>query len=791
MKMQQEPLDDCTTMYGFEGPEKKLEIDFRAKDGAADPVALGFRAVTRREWDVVLQIAQCTIISTISNEYCDAYLLSESSLFVYPCKILIKTCGTTTLLRAVPVLLEIADRLGLREEFLQYSRASFRYPNKQLFPHTSFDHEVEFLDDYFPHGESYVLGTADGATEWHLYIADSTNNDSREQSFEVFMFDLDPDSMRNFMFESDRMRGSAAGVVTTKTSGIRRILDISAEEEQTAHPLVLDAFNFDPCGYSMNGLQGKTYFTIHVTPEAHCSYVSFECNADIQNFTRLLTQVTSVFQPRKFAVGILADVLAPAGLRRTRRAVDWDSPAILGQDYCHIGEATFLRMGDEFEYCASLCGYGVARDSAPRKVPKLAILPEVVGTQTPVDKVGRRYNAKALRYERGDDDLVRAVLANPKEREALVNLHIPKPVLLVDVSKVQRRLEVFAKTFEQCAVPRVSLEREEDIAVLAILALGNGTFQTSAVRDVITLVEDLGVAGDRIVVDMTNVTQAAMERIASVTTGVVVQVSEYSSVNLIRKVASLFPGSLMELSISDIFDGTVSELASAVTRVLTCALDEGLRPGGLAFDLSEDCAEPSVFRKAVARAHGLVARMKCSSSSVRRSNVKLEMIHFSGGYPGCGVLDGVDYSQDGLRASDVLEEYFPAVGKPQVSLGPGRFFTGDAYAVAVSVVGRGIHDSLEAPVSYTVNDGVYGSLTNEFLADDGLSSPVPVQTRRGNKQMSTVFGPSGDVSRDVLWRGVLPPLEVNDCLLWKNVELNQESVEGEVWRYVLVEDARI
>jgi hypothetical protein len=62
----------------------------------------------------------------------DAYVLSESSLFVYPTKWVLKTCGTTKLLRAVPRLLEMAAQLSMLPRRCKYSRASFLFPEQQV-----------------------------------------------------------------------------------------------------------------------------------------------------------------------------------------------------------------------------------------------------------------------------------------------------------------------------------------------------------------------------------------------------------------------------------------------------------------------------------------------------------------------------------------------------------------------------------------------------------------------------------------------------------------------------------
>ncbi|KAJ3212492.1 AMP deaminase, partial [Clydaea vesicula] len=307
------------TLSGFEGPEKTIEIWFKNnatssfEDDVETPVhnslsrsstcstedglsvrKFGLRSVGRNHWDDMLEIVKAQVLSTVSNESCDAYLLSESSMFVYPFKIVLKTCGTTTLLNALPKILQIAkDLCGLSEvDAFFYNRKAFLFPEKQIFPHGKWGDEVTFLEEVFPRDlyetAGYVIGKING-DHWCLYTATpidpGLDNDNGEDekinknkpvaeedlTLEIMMHGLDPTTMKKFWKSFYDGNSHNSILQATKIS--------------TIYPdAIIDDHSFDPCGYSLNGLLGEYYFTIHVTPEDHCSYASFETNIPVKQF---------------------------------------------------------------------------------------------------------------------------------------------------------------------------------------------------------------------------------------------------------------------------------------------------------------------------------------------------------------------------------------------------------------------------------------------------------------------------------------------------------------------------
>ncbi|KAF1741843.1 hypothetical protein MXB_3669, partial [Myxobolus squamalis] len=70
----------------FEGAEKVLEMWF-------DLTGTGLRSVSRENWDSILDVIGAKIMSSASTNSLDSFVLSESSLFVWKNRCVIKTCG--------------------------------------------------------------------------------------------------------------------------------------------------------------------------------------------------------------------------------------------------------------------------------------------------------------------------------------------------------------------------------------------------------------------------------------------------------------------------------------------------------------------------------------------------------------------------------------------------------------------------------------------------------------------------------------------------------------------------
>ncbi|XP_067402700.1 S-adenosylmethionine decarboxylase proenzyme [Emydura macquarii macquarii] len=286
----------------FEGTEKLLEVWFARQPPAPQEPHQSkgsgdLRTIPRFEWDKLLENVHCLIISVTKTDKQEAYVLSESSMFVSKRRFILKTCGTTLLLQALVPLLELAREYSGFDSIQSffYSRKNFMKPSHQEYPHRNFQEEVEFLNEIFPNGAAYCMGRMNSDC-WYLYTLDFPESrviNQPDQTLEILMSELDPVVMDQFY-----MKDGVTANDVTRVSGIRDLIPGS----------VIDATMFNPCGYSMNGMKlDGTYWTIHITPEPEFSYVSFETNIGQTSYDELIRKVVDVFKPGKFVTTLFVN----------------------------------------------------------------------------------------------------------------------------------------------------------------------------------------------------------------------------------------------------------------------------------------------------------------------------------------------------------------------------------------------------------------------------------------------------------------------------------------------------
>lgn len=261
----------------FEGAEKKLEIRLTPNMVSLRQQECGF-------WCTLVACANAEILSTIRNPACDAYLLSESSLFVWDDKILLLTCGNSTLVDAA---CHFINAVGVEHiAALCYQRKNEYQAQLQS---TTFAEDISQLRTLIP-GKAFRVGHLDSHHHYlfctdNLSCIDNQAMLSTETCLELMMYHI---------------RGELADYLKLPTQteqGIYQRLGL----QQLFPDFQFDMHCFQPTGFSLNGIRGADYITLHITPstgQGDSSYVSFETNLDLTVYPYLLVaQMIKLFMP--------------------------------------------------------------------------------------------------------------------------------------------------------------------------------------------------------------------------------------------------------------------------------------------------------------------------------------------------------------------------------------------------------------------------------------------------------------------------------------------------------------
>jgi len=249
----------------YEGTEKRLEICVKQ---------FNLLAFTDDFWQKMVQQADAFILSEIKNGQLKAYLLSESSLFIWQDRLLLITCGNTHLVKAAQFF---QNRIGREHiQSLLFHRHQAQLPDLQK---SSFAQDTVLLKTHLQGETKHWRGNYRG----DLFIFGEAARGAVKSRQILMLHGLCG------AFASSLQSGAAGEEIIGSTLAVLRFFPC----------LQIDQFTFSPKGYSLNAIAGEDYLTIHITPEKLSTYLSLESSFATQEIDPFIEHLHSLFQPQQ------------------------------------------------------------------------------------------------------------------------------------------------------------------------------------------------------------------------------------------------------------------------------------------------------------------------------------------------------------------------------------------------------------------------------------------------------------------------------------------------------------
>ena len=249
----------------FEGSEKKIELVFSKKSPSLFKRPFDF-------WKKIVHKAGAEIISHIRFPQIHSFILSESSLLLWERRLVLITCGKTRLLKSLIKLLKSFPKENMAAVFFQRKN--------EFFPHSQdscFFNDAREIVKSIP-GKAFRFGPL---SDRHFFLFHSDSEffpSEADQTLEILIYESE-------LF--DEPFGQAV-------SKLKKALARAFYGFETH-----DHF-FQPAGWSLNAARGQLYYTVHITPEKDCFYISFETNIKESSVQSLTAKVADLFRPLSF-----------------------------------------------------------------------------------------------------------------------------------------------------------------------------------------------------------------------------------------------------------------------------------------------------------------------------------------------------------------------------------------------------------------------------------------------------------------------------------------------------------
>jgi S-adenosylmethionine decarboxylase len=249
----------------YEGTEKRLEI-----------ITTGLNLLQFPDifWQQMVEQAGAFIISKIENIQLKAYLLSESSLFIWHNKLLLITCGNTHLVKAAQFFQKQFNKRVIQS--LLFHRHQAQLPDLQK---SSFAQDTVLLKTHLQGETKHWQGNYRG----DLFLFGESPTGAVKTKQILMLHGLCGD------FACSLQSGSVSQQLIASRLAVLRFFPC----------LQTDQFTFSPKGYSLNALAGEQYLTLHITPEKLSTYLSVESSFKAQVMQPFNEHLHALFRPQQ------------------------------------------------------------------------------------------------------------------------------------------------------------------------------------------------------------------------------------------------------------------------------------------------------------------------------------------------------------------------------------------------------------------------------------------------------------------------------------------------------------
>ena len=230
----------------------------------------------------------------------------------------------------------------------------------------------------------------------------------------------------------------------------------------------------------------------------------------------------------------------------------------------------------------------------------------------------------------------------------------------------------------------------------------------------------------------------------------------------LRKISEHAPHAGLVLRLRVPNTGSMVELSSKfgahpgeAVDLIVSAFDMGLVVEGLSFHVGSQCTNFENYMQALQISASIITEVES------RTGRKIRILDIGGGFP-------VKY-HPGIRSVRTLAKKLNAEIKRlfpkdmQILAEPGRFLVANTCTLVSKVVGKAVRDGKPC---YYINDGVYHTYSGQVF--DHINYPV-LSFRKGETQISAVFGPTCDAFDTITLSAELPELDIGDLVYSENI----------------------